>query len=135
MTCADRRTGGNWTMRGSLAVVLLTTLLLPGAARAGCQFSPFAFFPDRNDTVDVDVHVTAGSTCVMGFREGPGYHFTSADFVSGPSLGILAQTGATQFTYYTLRERKGSDSYAIKICAVVHGHKGCSILRYNAEVE
>lgn len=33
-------------------------------------FSLFSFFPDRNDTVDVEVHVTAGSTCVMGFREG-----------------------------------------------------------------
>lgn len=126
--------GARWK-GGALAAVLAATISLPNAARADCHFSPFSFFPDRNDTVDVEVRVTAGSTCVMGFREGPGYHFTRADFVSGPSLGILAQTGPTQFTYYTLRYRKGADSYAVRICAVVHGRKGCSILRYNAEVE
>lgn len=130
-----RQCASSWRTGGAVAAVLLATCLLPGVARAACQFSPYAFFPDRNDTVDIAVRVSAGAPCVMGFQEGPGYHFTGAHFLSGPSLGILAKTGPTQFTYFTVRERTGADHYEVKICATVRGRNGCSTLRFNAEVE
>lgn len=108
--------------------------LFTGSARpaaAACRFEPQEFFPDRNDRVEIPVHASPGAICVMRFREGPGYRFTSAQFATAPLVGVLALTGPTQFTYYVPRDYKGPDSYAVKMCAVVHGRKGCSVLRYN----
>lgn len=110
-------------------------LMLPSLAHAECKFSPFSFFPDRNDHVDVAVVADAGSFCAMKFREGPGYHFTSAAFERAPPHGVLAQTGPTSFLYRPFDNYRGHDSYAVKICAVVGGKSGCSILTYNVELQ
>ena len=71
----------------------------------------------------------------MGFREGPGYRFTAASFLAPPPHGILAKTGPTQFRYQPFAGYRGSDSYAIRLCAVVNGRRGCSSLTYWVEVE
>jgi hypothetical protein len=41
-------------------------------AQAKCSFSPYAFFPDRNDLVRIHVQTDAESFCDNSFREGPG---------------------------------------------------------------
>jgi hypothetical protein len=53
--------------------------LIPFSAvdtRAECVFSPFEFFPDRNDVVHVAVESNGKGLCDISFREGPGYRFT-----------------------------------------------------------
>jgi hypothetical protein len=104
-------------------------------ARAACQFSPYGFFPDRNDHVQIKVTTQTGQSCAMAFKEGPGYHFTSASFLTPPPHGVLAKTGKTNFLYIPFKDYKGPDSYAIKICATVQGRKGCSSLTYVVDVQ
>ena len=70
----------------------------------------------------------------MAFKEGPGFKFTSASFLTPPPHGVLAKTGETAFLYLPFDGYKGPDSYAIKICAIVQGHSGCSSLTYLVEV-
>jgi hypothetical protein len=106
----------------SIAATLVLTPLLP--ARAACQFSPFSFFPDRNDQVQIQ----------LTFKEGPGYKFTSASFLKAPPHGVLAKTGPTKFLYLPFTGYQGNDSYAIKICAIVQGRSGCSSLTYVVDV-
>jgi hypothetical protein len=62
--------------RSAVIAIMLGMGSLP--ARADCQFSPFSFFPDRNDQVQIKVTTQTGQSCAMAFKEGPGYHFTSA---------------------------------------------------------
>src|SRR5262245_41778197 len=76
-----------------------------------------------------------GQSCAMAFKEGPGYHFTSASFLTPPPHGVLAKTGKTNFLYIPFKDYKGPDSYAIKICATVQGRKGCSSLTYVVDVQ
>ena len=120
--------------RGFGAVAALCVGASGGPADAACQFSPFQFFPDRNDHVQIEVTTEAGSVCSMAFKEGPGYKFTSASFLKAPPHGVLAKTGFTSFTYIPFKGYHGRDSYAIKICAIVQGRKGCSSLVYVVEV-
>jgi hypothetical protein len=105
-----------------------------GQANAACRFSPFEFFPDRNDHVQIQVTTDSASVCGIAFREGPGYKFTSASFLKAPPHGVLAKTGFTKFTYIPFKGYHGSDSFAIKVCAIVQGRKGCSSLTYVVEV-
>ncbi len=77
----------------SIAVPLMLTGLIP--AEAACYFSPYSFFPDRNDQVQIQVTTESGQSCAMAFKEGPGYKLTSASFLKGPPHGVLAKTGAT----------------------------------------
>ena len=116
----------------SIAVPLMLTGLVP--AQAACYFSPYSFFPDRNDQVQIQVTTESGQSCAMAFKEGPGYKFTSASFLKGPPHGVLAKTGATRFLYLPFTGYKGHDSYAIKICAIVQGRSGCSSLTYVVDV-
>ena len=118
----------------SLGAGACLAMSLPSLAFADCHFSPYEFFPDRNDRVTIDVTADAGSSCAMGFREGPGYRFTSATWAKAPPHGILSQTGPTAFVYRAFDNYRGPDSYALKICAVVNGKSGCSILIYNVEL-
>lgn len=104
-------------------------------AHAACRFSPFSFFPDRNDTVAVRVETQAGQSCAMAFQPGPGYRFTGAAFLKGPPHGVLAKTGPTAFLYLPFDGYKGPDSYAIRLCAIVKGRRGCSLLTYEVTVE
>ncbi len=106
--------------------------LLP--AHADCRFSPFSFFPDRNDSVEIRATTDAGHGCAMAFKEGPGYRFTGASMVKGPPHGVLAKTGTTKFLYLPFKGYRGEDSYAIKVCAIVQGRSGCSLLTYVVEV-
>ena len=71
----------------------------------------------------------------MAFAEGPGYTFTKASTVKGPANGILVKTGRTSFTYLPVGSFTGETSYAIKLCATVHGRSGCSTLNYGVQVE
>ena len=103
-------------------------------AEAACQFSPFSFFPDRNDRVQIQVTTQSGQSCTMAFKEGPGFKFTSAEFLKPPPHGVLAKTGETAFLYLPFDGYKGPDSYAIKICAIVQGRSGCSSLTYVVDV-
>ncbi len=116
----------------SIAVPLTLAGLVP--ARAACQFSPFSFFPDRNDQVQIEVTTEPEQSCTMAFKEGPGYKFTGASFLKASSHGVLAKTGATKFLYLPFTGYKGEDSYAIKICAIVRGRIGCSSLTYVVDV-
>ena len=116
----------------SIAAFLVATGLIP--AQAACQFSPFSFFPDRNDQVQIQVTTESGQSCAMAFKQGPGYKFTSASFLKPPPHGVLAKTGATKFLYLPFKGYKGQDSYAIKICAIVQGRGGCSSLTYVVDV-
>jgi hypothetical protein len=116
----------------SIAVPLMVTGLIP--AQAACQFSPYSFFPDRNDQVQIQVTTESGQSCAMAFKEGPGYKFTSASFLKPPPHGVLAKTGATEFLYLPFKGYKGQDNYAIKICAIVQGRGGCSSLTYVVDV-
>lgn len=128
-------------MRIPSRLTLASTLALglgvaaPALAHAECHFSPVAFFPDRNDHVTVQVTADPGSFCAMKFREGPGYHFTSASFAKAPPHGVLAQTGATAFLYRPFDHYRGHDAYAIKMCADVGSRHGCSTLTYEVEVQ
>jgi hypothetical protein len=116
--------------------LVLAALMVAGAlpARADCRFSPFSFFPDRNDAVEIRVSTDAGHSCVMAFKEGPGYRFTSAYFLKAPPHGVLAKIGPTKFSYLPFTEYKGEDSYALKVCAIVQGRSGCSSLTYVVDV-
>ena len=116
----------------SIAAPLMVMGLIP--AQAACQFSPFSFFPDRNDQVQIQVTTESGQSCAMAFKEGPGYKFTSASFLKPPPHGVLAKTGVTKFLYLPFKGYKGQDSYAIKICAIVQGRGGCSSLTYMVDV-
>jgi hypothetical protein len=116
----------------SIAATLVLTPLLP--ARAACQFSPFSFFRDRNDQVQIQLTTESGQSCIMAFKEGPGYKFTSASFLKAPPHGVLAKTGPTKFLYLPFTGYQGNDSYAIKICAIVQGRSGCSSLTYVVDV-
>ena len=66
----------------SIVAPLVLTPLVP--AQATCQFSPFSFFPVRNDEVQIRVTTQSGHSCTMAFKEGPGYKFTSASFLKAP---------------------------------------------------
>ena len=118
------------------SAAIAAPFLLAGlvSAQAACQFSPFSFFPDRNDHVQIQVTTESGQSCAVAFKEGPGYKFTSASFLTPPPHGVLAKTGATKFLYLPLNGYKGQDSFAIKICAIVHGRSGCSSLTYMVDV-
>jgi len=115
-----------------IAAPLMAADFIP--AQAACQFSPFSFFPDRNDRVQIQVTTESGQSCDMAFKEGPGFKFTGASFLKPPPHGVLAQTGATEFLYLPFEGYKGQDSYAIKICAIVQGRAGCSSLTYLVDV-
>jgi hypothetical protein len=129
----------NFVERGMrIRSILLAALLVAGAlgpASAGCRFSPFSFFPDRNDKVEIEAETQTGNGCTMAFKPGPGYRFTSASFLSAPPHGVLAKTGPTSFLYLPFNEFKGEDSYALKVCAVVKGRHGCSSLTYRIDVQ
>jgi hypothetical protein len=120
----------------ALIFSITATLMAAGAlpAEAACQFSPFSFFPDRNDRVQIQVTTQSGQSCAMAFKEGPGFKFTSAEFLKPPPHGVLAKTGETAFLYLPFDGYKGPDSYAIKICAIVQGRSGCSSLTYVVDV-
>ena len=120
------------TLVFGIAAPLIVAGVIP--AQAACQFSPFSFFPDRNDQVQIRVRTESGQSCAMAFKEGPGFKFTGASFLKPPPHGVLAQTGATEFLYVPFDGYKGQDSYAIKICAAVQGRAGCSSLTYLVEV-
>lgn len=112
----------------------LPLLLAAGAARAECQFSPFSFFPDRNDTVRVRVTTDNASFCDNSFREGPGYTFTDVRVLKYPPHGIVATTGANRFAYRAMPNYRGRDQYTIRACATVGARKGCSTLIYDVTV-
>jgi hypothetical protein len=118
------------------SVLIAPPLAVAGSlpVHAACHFSPFSFFPDRNDQVQIQVTTQAGQSCAMAFKEGPGYKFTSASFLKPPPHGVLAKTGATKFLYLPFKGYRGPDSYAIKICAIVQGRSGCSSLTYVVDV-
>jgi len=118
------------------SALIVAPLILDGVTPAGaaCHFSPYSFFPDRNDQVHIEVTTESGQSCAMAFKEGPGYNFTSASFLKAPPHGVLAKTGATKFLYLPLTGYKGHDSNEIKICAIVNGRSGCSSLTYIVDV-
>jgi len=116
----------------SIAAPLIVTGLAP--AQAACQFSPYSFFPDRNDQTQIQVRTESGQSCTMAFKEGPGYKFTSASFLKPPPHGVLAKTGETKFLCLPFKGYQGQDSYAIKICAIVQRCGGCSSLTYMVDV-
>lgn len=118
----------------SLATGTSLALAFSSFAHAECHFSPYNFFPDRNDHVTIAVTTDAGSRCAMGFKEGPGYKFTSASFEKAPPHGVLAQTGPTSFLYIPFDNYRGQDSFSLRICAIVAGKSGCSILTYKVDI-
>ena len=38
-------------------------------AAIACQFSPFSFFPDRNDRLQIQVTTELGQSCTMAFKK------------------------------------------------------------------
>jgi hypothetical protein len=118
----------------STAMGAAAALAIMSPAKAECRFIPYSFFPDRNDSVEIRVTTDAGQGCGMAFKEGPGYRFTGASIIKAPPHGVLAKTGPTKFLYLPFKGYRGEDSYAIRICAVVQGRSGCSLLTYVVEV-
>jgi hypothetical protein len=115
--------------------IALPLLVVSAAgARADCQLSPFAFFPDRNDTVHVQVVTDDKSFCDNSFREGPGYAFTKVTVTKAPPHGLVATLGPNHFAYRALPDYRGRDQYAIRACADVGSRKGCSTLIYDVIV-
>lgn len=104
------------------------------AAQAACAFSPYSFFPDRNDRVQVSVETDAQSFCDNSFREGPGYHFTDVSLVKGPRHGLVATIGEHHFAYHAFANYQGPDAYVIRACATVGARKGCSTLTYEVTI-
>ncbi len=122
------------TNLGVRAATIVFALVSVSAARAECSFSPYTFFPDRNDRVHVIVHTDAASFCDNSFREGPGYHFTTVSVVQVPPHGLIATLGPHHFTYHALPNFSGQDRYTIRACATVGVRKGCSTLVYDVTV-
>jgi hypothetical protein len=118
----------------SILVATTIALLGAGAAKADCSLGPFAFFPDRNDRVQVAEVTDDKSFCDNSFREGPGYRFTGVSIVKAPPHGLIATLGPNHFAYHSMPNFKGSDQYTIRACAVVGARRGCSTLIYNVTV-
>src|SRR5208337_3015307 len=66
----------NWKSMGFAAFLIAFSVV---DARAECVFSPFEFFPDRNDVVHVAVESNGKGLCDISFREGPGYRYRGRD--------------------------------------------------------
>ena len=116
-------------MNTRLASLLALPLLLgPAVARAECRLEPFAFFPDRNDTVHARGVTDDQSFCDNSFREGPGYKFTSVTLVKPPPHGIVATLGPGHFEYHALPGYKGRDQYTIRACATVGARESMGAL-------
>ncbi len=103
-------------------------------ALAKCSFSPYEFFPDRNDHVRIQVQTDVESFCDNSFREGPGYRFTSVTVAKLPKHGLIATIGANHLAYHAFPNYKGPDEYVIRACAVVGERQGCSKLTYQVVV-
>jgi hypothetical protein len=127
---------GTSTMALSNSILIAATIaaLGAGAARAECSLSPFAFFPDRNDRVEVAAVTDDHSFCDNSFRAGPGYRFTDVSIVEAAPHGLIATLGPNHFAYHSLPNFRGSDRYTIRACAIVGDRKGCSTLVYNVTV-
>ena len=121
--------------RRSLLLAVPVLAVMSAAAHAECKFSPFAFFPDRNDAVVVHVTTDAASYCDNSFREGPGYAFTKVSVVKAPPHGIIATLGPNHFAYRPFPNYRGRDAYTIRACANVGPRKGCSTLHYAVTVQ
>jgi hypothetical protein len=117
-----------------LVIVTLCIALSTALARAECAFSPFSFFPDRNDTVHVQVATDNESYCDNSFREGPGYRFTNVSVTKAPRHGVIATLGPNHFAYHPFANYHGNDQYTIRACAIVGQRKGCSTLIYEVMV-
>jgi len=118
-----------------IALIALTTMIISAtAAKAACAFQPYAFFPDRNDRVDVKVSSDGESFCDNSFREGPGYRFTDVSVTAAPKHGLVATLGPNHFAYHAFPNFKGADRYTIRACAIVGERKGCSTLIYQVTV-
>ncbi len=118
----------------SLAIIVLCVGLDASLARAECSFKPYAFFPDRNDTVHIQVATDTGSFCDNSFREGPGYRFTEVSVTNAPPHGVIATLGPHHFAYHPFADFHGNDQYTIRACAIVGQRKGCSTLIYEVTV-
>lgn len=122
------------SLRRPFGLALLATAATLTAARANCAFAPYAFFPDRNDTVHIDVQTDEKSFCDNSFLAGPGYRFTRVSVAKAPPHGIIATIGEHHFAYHSLPNFHGADQYAIRACAIVGKRKGCSTLIYDVNV-
>jgi hypothetical protein len=118
----------------ALAAMSLGSLLPLSGALARCAFSPYEFFPDRNDHVKIQVQTDAESFCDNSFREGPGYRFTSVTVARLPSHGLIARLGENHFAYHAFPNYSGPDEYVIRACAIVGQRRGCSKLTYQVVV-
>jgi hypothetical protein len=103
-------------------------------ASAECVFSPFEFFPDRNDVVHVAVESNGKGLCDISFREGPGYRFTDVRANRFPPHGIIAALSRNHYAYAPLPDFKGRDQFVVRACAIVGERKGCSTLIYDVTV-
>jgi hypothetical protein len=118
------------------SIVLAVLLTASGAigARAECVFSPYEFFPDRNDVVHIAVASDGKGSCDLSFREGPGYRFTDVRPKVYPPHGIIATLGLNHFEYFPKPDFKGGDQFIVRACAIVGGRKGCSTLIYDVTI-
>lgn len=118
-----------------LAAAMSISLALPiSDALAACTYSPYAFFPERNDRVRIPVQTDVESYCENSFREGPGYHFTSVKIAKLPVHGIIVNLGENRFAYRPFPDYHGADEYVVRACAVVGKKRGCSELTYQIVV-
>jgi hypothetical protein len=126
---------GDRPMSSRSLIVAIPLLIVAGGAHAECKFSPFSFFPDRNDVVHVQVTAPPNSFCDNSFREGPGYSFTKVTVVKPPPHGLVATLGPNHYAYHALPGYTGGDQYMIRACAKVGARSGCSTLIYDVTVE
>jgi len=123
-------------LNSKIAVATMCVLFVTphSGAIARCSFSPYSFFPDRNDSVRILVQTDMESFCDNSFREGPGYHLTSVAVASLPKRGLIATLGENHFAYHAFANYHGPDEYVIRACAVVGERNGCSKLTYQVVV-
>ena len=122
------------TAKHIFAAALLLVMVTATSAHATCAFSPFSFFPDRNDRVHVRVETDDKSFCDNSFREGPGYHFTDVSLAKAPPHGFVETLGPNHYAYHAFPNYQGRDQYTIRACAIVGERKGCSMLIYDVTV-
>jgi hypothetical protein len=92
------------------------------------------FHPDKNEANTLNETSVGGGACRHQYNE-HGARFTSLSVATHPKNGTVTQTGDRTFAYQPRAGFKGSDVYAIQICANTSKGSGCSTLTYQVTVD
>jgi hypothetical protein len=100
----------NWKSMGFAASLIAFSAV---DARAECVFSPFEFFPDRNDVVHVGVESNGKGLCDISFREDRAIASpTSARTASPRTASSRRPADTITLTRRCLNSRAGINSWS-----------------------